>query len=246
MDCGYSTKDSETPLRFNSDKAGTSQQEVAVESSPIIAESEKERIELLLEQYGWTVDQKLGVVDSMSKVMSYVRTGSIDNEMYYSNRFREVRAELRKAKPDSPRPLKEELCAIAFNCNILVALPLTDFNQVDTFLLEKPVGVLPAWLHMSELPHTLTVASFPAADRESSLYAILQNQASPSEEKTFRCPQLVRTFPGFRAVPSKRKALPKSPETLIISEKHAKIRSDRESNFRAPTQLPTLEVAIAS
>lgn len=245
MDCGYSTKDSETPLRFTGDKNETSQQEVAVESSPLIAKAEKERIETLLQQYGWAVDQKLGVVDSMSKVMSYVRTGSIDNEMYYSNRFREVRAELRKAKPDAPRPLKEELCAIAFNCNILVALPLTDFNQVDTFLLEKPVGVLPAWLHMSELPQTLTVASFPAADRESSLYAILLNQSAPAD-KPFRCPQLVRTFPGFRAVPSKRKALPKSPETLVISEKHAKIRSDRETNFRAATKLPTLEVAIAS
>lgn len=210
-----------------------------------IADEEHERIARLLEQYGWEMNTELGVVDSMSKVMSYVRTGSIENEMYYATRFRDVRAELRKAKPNAPRPLKEELCAIAFNCNILVALPLVDFNQVDTFKLEKPVGVLPEWLRMSELSTTLTIASFPAADRESSLYAILQCQA-PVEGKPFRRPQLVRTFPGFRAVPSKRKSIPdltKTCETLVIAEKAAIMKSNRDSKFSSAA---ALEVATAS
>ena len=247
MDCGKIEMDSAESAKPCCFKSSSVETVVVVRESKSVDDSEKARIEKLLEQYGWTMDSRLGVVDSMSKVMSYVRTGSTENEMYYANRFRDVRTELRRSMPNAPRPLKEELCAIAFNCNILVALPLPELNQVDTFLLEKPAGVLPSWLHMPELSTTLTIASFPASDKESSLYAILH--ALPNvAEKTFRQPQLVRVFPGFRAFPSKRKSALKLDVAILdaVTVEASKNKVKKEKIRSKKPKMPSLEIAIAS
>lgn len=210
---------------------------------------EKKRIRELLEKYGWKMDRRLGVVDSLSKVMSYVRTGTTENELYYLNRLRDARAELKKENPSAPRRLKEELGAIAFNCNILVALPLVDMDQVDAFLLEKPQGVLPAWLHMSALSTTLTVASFPSASKDTSLYALLKPM-EVEEDVEFRQPKLVRRFDGYCAYPTKRKATFKrqtaATKAKAVKSKQTILKKPVETVLMNPTPLPALEIAIAS
>lgn len=182
----------------------------------------------LLAQYGWKVNFSLGVVDSMAHVMSYVRTGTTSNSNYYANRLREVRGELKKSEPKAARRLKEELCAIAFNCTILVALPLVEQGHVDAFLLERPTGVLPKWLHMPTLTTTVTVASFPSSNHKQSLYVLLEKMPKKSRKETFLAAPLVRCFPGYRAMPSRRRSDLKVDSQLIVALHEAKAKFDSQ------------------